>query len=122
MEEETGEIDPQTGDKVMVTKFDTLPGVELANFATNSAYIRKHPNQKGNGYVIFTEFVLPIIDRIAEYAGVKVIYLFALPYDDLINRYKSYGFHRLSAEAEEKLHLRLKPRYDMSCKFMFQQI
>ncbi|MBR5178622.1 MAG: hypothetical protein IKW90_07495 [Lachnospiraceae bacterium] len=121
-EEETGDVNPKTGDKVIVTKFNTLPGVELANFAVNSAYIAKHPKQKGNGHVIFTEFIMPMIDKVAEYAGVKMIYIFALPYDDLIDRYKRYGFLRLSPAAEEKLHTRLKPRYDMSCKFMYQLI
>jgi len=99
--------------------FDTIPGIELANFAINSAYIKNHPKLKGIGKYIFGAFILPLARHISGLIGVKLIYIFALPYDELIKRYRTYGFNTLSDDAENKLHKRLKPRYDRFCRFMY---
>lgn len=111
--------DSDTGERKIVREFDTLPAVELANFAVNSNYIKAYPYQKGIGYVIFKKFIIPIINKAASYVGVQMVYIFALPYDKLISRYERYGFRRLPEEDENDLHRRLKPRYDESCKFMY---
>ena len=111
--------DDATGETHIEREFDTLPGVELANFAVNSAYVEKYPYQKGVGYVIFKKFIIPMIDATSENVGVKMVYIFALPYGRLMKRYERYGFCRLSDSQETDLHKRLKPRYDESCKFMF---
>lgn len=118
-EVEVETINRETGKKEIVREFDTLPGVELADFAVNSDYVEKYPYQKGVGHVIFTEFIVPVVEKAARYVGVKMIYLFALPYDRLIGRYQRYGFRRLPTAQESDLHKRLKPRYDDSCKFMY---
>ena len=34
-------------------EFDTLPGIELANFAVNNEYQARHPETKGLGLMIF---------------------------------------------------------------------
>lgn len=104
------------------TLFDTVPGVELANFAINGVYINAHPSLKGIGTVVFERFILPIIKQAASVVGVKIVYIFALPYDRLINRYKEYGFLRLDQQAEEDLHSRVKPVYDDGCIFMYQML
>ncbi len=114
------EVLNQDGLEEIRIEFDTLPGVELANFAVNSCFIEAHPYLKGIGHVLFTEFIIPIINEAAKYIGIKMVYIFALPYERLINRYKTYGFQRLSPDAEKDLHKRLKPRYDEDCKFMYQ--
>ena len=44
----------------------------------------------------------------------------ALPYDELIIRYKDCGFMRLDSPYEDELHKRLKPLYDRNCIFMYQ--
>ena len=122
VDETTGEefIDELTGEIKTRRVFDTLPGVELADFAVNQRYIHNHPNLKGVGLVIYNSFILPIVRQAAETIGIKILYLFALPYDDLIHRYETYGFSRLNKELEIELHKRLKPHYDDSCKFMFR--
>lgn len=111
--------DEETGKKSAIREFDTLPGIELANFAVNSTYINAYPYQKGTGYVIFKKFIIPMINKAASYVGVKMVYIYALPYDRLISRYERYGFRRLPDDEENDLHRRLKPRYDKSCKFMY---
>ena len=63
---------------------------------------------------------MPLIARASEIIGTKVLYIFALPYDDLIVRYMDYGFMRLDDPYEDELHKRLKPSYDQSCIFMYQ--
>ena len=113
-------IDPETGEEKKKVVFDTLPGVELANFAVNQTYIRNHPDLKGVGLVIFNSFIRPIIRQSAENIGIKILYLFALPYQELMSRYKEYGFSRLDDPYEDQLHSRLKPFYDESCRFMYQ--
>lgn len=102
--------------------FETLPGVELANFAVNGEYIDAHPNYKGIGVIIFSEFIIPIIERTAREIGIRVVYIFALPFEKLIRRYETYGFKRLDEKAEDSLHARLKPIYDESCIFMYQHL
>ena len=111
--------DTDTGEHKVVREFDTLPAVELANFAVNSNYINSYPYQKGVGYVIFKKFIIPMIEEAAKYVGIKMVYIYALPYDKLIGRYMRYGFRRLPEEQENDLHRRLKPRYDESCRFMY---
>ena len=100
------------------TVFDTLPGVELANFAIDSNFANKY-HAKGLGGVIFVNFILPIIREVSNIVGVYLVYLFALPQNDLIKTYEKYGFRRLTPDAERKLHRRLKPQYDESCIFIF---
>ena len=102
--------------------FDTLPGVELADFAINQRYIENHQDLKGVGLVIFKRFILPIINQAAEMIGIKILYLFALPYEDLIARYEKYGFSRLDEPYELELHRRLKPEYDDTCMFMYRML
>ena len=50
----------------------------------------------------------------------KFIYIFALPYEGLIQRYGQYGFKRFEPGHEADLHRRLKPSYDDECIFMYQ--
>ena len=99
--------------------FDTVPGVELANFAVNNAFAQKH-NAKGLGYLLFSGLITPFVLEHAKTLGIYMIYLFVLPYERLMKTYESYGFHRLPAKAEDQLHQRLKPAYDESCIFMYQ--
>lgn len=120
LNEEKHEVkDSDTGENRMIHEFDTFPGVELANFAVNSNYIKAYPYQKGVGYVIFNKLIIPVINLAASYIGIKILYIFALPYEKLIRRYEDYGFKRLSGYDEAALHKRLKPRYDEYCKFMY---
>ena len=106
----------------MGVAFDVLPGIELANFAVNDGYIKKNPDLRGLGISIFAKFIRPLVKNVSERVGVKVIYLFALPFDGLIRRYSQYGFERLESDDETDLHKRLKPRYDEGCVFMYQML
>ena len=111
--------DEETGRIYFQREFDTVPGVELANFAVNSKYVEKYPYHKGLGRSIFNNFVIPVIKNVEKSVGVTMVYIYALPYERLIERYKAYGFRRLPENDENDLHTRLKPRYDESCKFMY---
>lgn len=102
--------------------FDTMPGVELANFAVNNTYLETHPEAHGVGLVIFNEFIFPLVKTIAGFIGAEFLYIFALPFDKLIERYRTYGFERLGQQEENELHKRLKPKYDKGCIFMYQTI
>ena len=108
--------------KLFSKEFDSVPGVELANFAVNSSYIQNHGNRKGLGAAIFEYCILPTAKKAQEVIGIKFIYIFALPYLDLINRYKAYGFSRLNRLQEKNTHVLIRPRYDQGCIFMYQTL
>ena len=108
--------------KLFSKEFDSVPGVELSNFAVNSSYIKNHGNRKGLGAAIFEYCILPTARKAQEVIGIKFIYIFALPYPDLINRYKTYGFSRLSRLQERNTHILIRPRYDQGCVFMYQTL
>ena len=99
-------------------EIDSLPAVELANFAVNSEYRATHKEQTGIGSIIFLDFVLPIIKMAAERVGIYIIYIFALPYSNLIKYYETLNFKRLSKMEEAFIHRNYKPRYDEGCIFM----
>ncbi len=77
---------------------------------------------RGTGLIIFSDFIVPVIKKASKSVGVKIIYIFALPFERLIHRYREYGFLRLDSVSEDELHKRLKPNYDENCIFMFQQL
>ncbi len=104
------------------TQFDSMPGVEIANFAANGEYLSKHSEAKGLGKIVFMDFILPCAYEASAIVGAKYIYLFALPHDKLIDNYKSYGFLRLPKEQERQMHRRIKPAYDKGCIFMYQAL
>ncbi len=100
------------------TELDSLPAVELANFAVNSAYKAAHKEQTGIGSIIFLDFVLPIIKMASERVGICIVYIFALPYAQLIKYYETLNFRRLDKVEEAFVHRNYKPRYDEGCIFM----
>ncbi|MBR1597938.1 MAG: hypothetical protein IJ661_03370 [Lachnospiraceae bacterium] len=103
--------------------FDTAPGVEVANYAMNERYCEAHPETKGIGILIFRHFIQSLVRQVAEIVGARVMYIFALPIDSLIERYRNvYGFRRFDAESEFAIHKRIKPIYDKACIFMYQLI
>ena len=102
--------------------FDTIPGVELANFAIDGAYVQNHKEAKGYGKIVFEKLIVPIIADVSKKIGIKLIYIFSLPFDSLISRYEKYGFKRLTSKQEEELHKRIKPNYDEGCIFMYQEL
>ena len=105
------------------TEFDTVPGIEIANFALNESYCARHTKVSGLGILIFREFIQKLAYRTARMVGVLMLYIFALPYDSLIRRYHEvYRFERLNKESESALHTRMKPAYDESCIFMYQML
>ncbi len=108
--------------KLFRKEFDTVPGVELANFAVNESYIKNHTDQKGLGAAIFKYCVLPIARDAQDYVGIRFIYIFALPDAGLIKRYQNYGFTRLSRLQEKSTHKLIRPRYDRGCIFMYQTL
>lgn len=105
--------------------FDTIPAIELANFAMNDNYKQSHEGERiayKPGKIIFVNFILPIAKEISKYIGAKALFVFALPEKKLLSYYKSLNFSRLSKESENKLHNRLRPNYDKGCIFMWQSL
>ena len=118
-----GLISTESNDEETESFINTFPGIELANFAVNYSYVVNHPDLKGLGLVVFNDFVLYIVDVISNLIGARVLYIFSLPDDNLINHYKKkYEFMRLDIEQEKKLHRRIKNDYDEECIFMYRFI
>ena len=104
--------------------FDSVPGIELMNYAANGAYKKAHPTYSniGLGSIVFEDFILPKARDASAIIGAKMIYLFALPQKRLIETYQSHGFTCLPYMLEKRLHRRIKPRYDQGCIFMYQTL
>ena len=100
-------------------EFDTVPGVELANFAVNGTFVKSHEAAKGCGSIVYRELVREVVRHAAQIVGIAIVYLFALPDPKVVANYERYGFRRLSQEREGMIHSRLKPRYDQNCIFMY---
>lgn len=103
-------------------RYDSLPAIEMANFAVNDNYKLAHNDASGLGKMIVSDFVLPIVRQISELVGTWGLCIYALPQDRLIDFYHSIGFSRLPVRYERRLHRRVKPTYDKDCIFMFQKI
>lgn len=102
--------------------FDTLPAIELSNFAVNQKYKNTHPASSKFGLLIFGEFILPLVKEIGRFSGVNTLYIYALPNDRLISHYETMGFERLPKYEETFVHFHIKPKYDKDCIFMSQRI
>lgn len=103
-------------------EFDTVPGVELANFAINKEYRLRHPSSKGCGMLLFRDLILEMVRRAAQIIGVYLLYIYSLPIPIVMENYANYGFVRLPEVEEQQLHSRLKPRYDRQCVFMYMAL
>ena len=102
--------------------FYTIPAAELANFAVNSTFRNTHPQIDKIGKKVFSDFILPLVDSVRELLGIQAIYIYALPYERLLEHYASLGFHRLAPEKEKFVHQHVKPKYDDGCIFMYQTL
>ncbi len=102
--------------------FDSLPAIELSNFAVNDAYRKKHKETKKLGVHIFDVFILPIARFMAQYIGANSLYIYALPFNKLIEHYATMGFSMLPEDQEKFVQSHVKPKYDAGCRFMYQTL
>jgi len=102
--------------------FDTIPAIELSNFAVNKAFRENHPEVRFMGAFIFRTFIRPLAECMAKYIGVNSLYIYALPEEKLIEHYKTLGFSRLPPEQEKFVYNHVKPKYDADCIFMYQTL
>lgn len=111
-------------ESILGNAFDSMPGIEIANFAVNEFYKKNHAEeiQESIGVTIFVNFILPIIEEVSSQIGIKIIYVFALPSENLIKFYQKLNFQRLPRWVERKIHKRIKPNYDKECIFMCQLV
>ena len=100
--------------------FDSIPAIELSNFAVNALYRVNHPEIKLLGEIIFRNFIIPIAKHVQKFIAVKALYIFAIPEERLISHYKKLGFSRLDEKEESFVHAHVKPKYDNDCIFMYQ--
>lgn len=108
--------------RFLATNFDSIPGIELTNFAVNGSYKEVHREMSGIGHIVLYYFVKPMLQEVAGMIGANIFYIFALPYKALLKHYMKMNFVRLDKKTEKKLHRRMKPRYDERCIFMYQLI
>lgn len=101
---------------------DSTPGIEIANFAINDEFKKKYGNLKGLGYIIFNDYILPKIEDARRIVGVRILYIYALPNNNLIEHYHSYGFTKLQAFQQKHIEKWFQPYYDKGCVFMYQNL
>lgn len=100
---------------------ETIPGIEISHFAVNDAYREKHSKNgvlpKGLGYYLYPEFIYPIICKVKQKLGVRILYLYAAGDETLKNYYqKVFGFSRL---IDSPKIVPVTSYYDDYCEFMF---
>lgn len=103
-------------------EFETIPAIELANFAINGKYRKTHPDTPLLGFLFLKRFILPLADAMSRYIGVSSLYIYALPDEKLIEHYERMGFTRLPKKQEKFVQNHVKPKYDEGCIFMFQNL
>lgn len=103
-------------------EFDTVPAIELSNFAVNEKYRLNHPKTRLFGAFVFKHFILPLAKIMSRYIGVNSLYIYALPDEKLIGHYEKMGFTRLPKKQEKFVQNHVKPKYDEGCVFMFQNL
>ena len=108
--------------QVVDDDFDSLPAIELSNFAVNDTYRKKHTDMQSIGRYTFENFIIPLARFMAKYIGVNSLYIYALPNDRLIEHYSTMGFSRLPPEQEKFVQNHVKPKYDEGCIFMYQTL
>ena len=114
----TGLITVSAGDG----SFDTVPAAELSNFAVNASYSAAHRNMRKIGAYVFNKFILPVVRNIADWIGMRCLYIYALPKSKLISYYERLGFRRMSDEDAKFVYSHVKPRYDNGCVFMYMYV
>lgn len=103
-------------------QFDTIPAIELSNFAVNQNYRNSHPETAKLGGFILNRFILPLARTMSQYIGIASLYIYALPDEKLIEHYTKLGFTRLPKKQEKFVQNHVKPKYDEGCVFMFQNL
>lgn len=117
-----GQIANMASKSLFQVELDTIPAIELANFAVNDNYKLAHKESHGVGAAIFYYFILPICHDASDYVGIDAIYIYALPYTPLLQYYGALHFRRLPKSAERFVHRYCKPRYDQGCIFMIRPL
>ena len=102
--------------------FDTIPAIELSNFAVNKNYRNNHPETAMFGAFILKKFILPLAQVMSRYIGTSSLYIYALPDEKLIEHYTKLGFTRLPKKQEKFVQNHVKPKYDEVCVFIFQNL
>ena len=115
----SGLISIKNEDSTDMDDFDTLPGIEIANFAINDTFREKNKIDFKLAGLILQKYILPIARKVSEQVGVYLLYIFSLPIDKVMDNYKEMGFVTLPQELEDFLNKRVKPAYDKSCRFMY---
>lgn len=106
---------------VLGESFDSVPAIELSNFAMDSNYREHHTGKMQHlGVYVFRHFVVPLVELVAELVGVNSLYLYALPNERLMDHYEKMGFSRLPPDQEIFVRDHIKPKYDEGCIFMYQ--
>ena len=102
---------------------DTISSIEISHFAVNDDYRKRHNNVKGLGQYIYPTFIYPIIRKISNLTGFKVIYLYAADNSEkdkkkLVSYYKDvFGF--VDASNDTNRFIPVTSYYDDECVFMY---
>lgn len=100
--------------------FETLSGTELACFAVNDSYVKKHDERKGFGIIVFDEMILPLAREIGTLTGAPILFGYAVNDLALMDYYvNKCGFYRLSKELEADINDRFRSDFDDNCYFVY---
>lgn len=100
----------------------TYSAVELVHFCANDdtrSWWEEQNTPYNLGVIIFWTFIVPIILDIRKLIGVQYLFLFAADLSDDRDLIKYYQDNLMFTLDENRATV--KPLYDLSCKFMYQE-
>lgn len=103
-------------------EFDSIPGIELADFAVNDFYKDKHPEVEHVGAIVFSCFIYKLALQISKCIGARFLYIFALQNESLIKYYESLNFVRPTQDEQYITGHFFTPRHNRNCEFMCQRL
>lgn len=101
---------------------ETVPSIELAYFAMEKSYKKKHSDYEGVGRYFFNVFILPIIETTYHLTGGVFLHLFAINNKKLVSFYKKLGFISLEEKDDKEILSYEENEGNQDCKFLFIQL
>ena len=99
-----------------------IPAIELTHFAVDARFKINisEKNTAKTGEYIFWNFIIPIVQNVANLIACKTLFLFAINTPKLIKYYKTIlGFKEIQDIDDKVFFEYAVPDYDSECKFLY---
>lgn len=98
------------------------PAIELTHFAVDERFrtSKNTPEMTRTGEYIFWNFILPLVNDVAQKVACKALFVFAINHPKLVDYYKTkLGFKEIRVVDDKQFFEYAAPDYDFGCKFLY---